>query len=158
MRSLFGLILGAFTMLPIASATPIGTVDIVGLGNVRVTLNSMDFAPLGGGEGTVFITGGTNAYATLIGQQGTIADLNLMTAPPGPPLATPVDPFLELPIAPRFVFALDQILLGGGPSCAVLPAPGFNCTPSNFVPNSPFPADPERWFCGRADEREGHRN
>jgi hypothetical protein len=130
--------LGAIAMLPAAVASPIGTVDFVGIGNIRVTLMDIDFAPPGGGTGTVLVTGGTDDYTSVIGTIGTITDLSLAAAPPGPPLATPVDPFLLLPSAPRFVFTLDQILLGGGPSCAVFPPPGFNCTPSNLVPNSPF--------------------
>jgi len=97
---------------------------------------------LGGGTGTFVVTFGSGSYAALaLGSLGTITDLDVSTAPAGPPLATPIDPFVVAPVAPRFVFNLEQILAGGGADCfAGFPPVGGSCSPNSVVPTgiSPF--------------------
>ena len=124
----------------VASAAPIGTLDIAGLDIVRISATEIDFGPLGGGTGDFIVTGRTGGYLTIPPvSEGDITDLNIATAPPGPPLAVPIDPFILVPVpGALFSFNLEQILLGGGPSCAVAPGVGGSCTPSEIVPNSPF--------------------
>jgi hypothetical protein len=122
------------------SASAIGTLEIAGLGNVSVSASLIDFGGGGPGTGSFFVTSTAGDMTTVpIGSTGTISDLNVATAPPGPPLATPIDPFILTPgVAPLFSYNLEQIFLGGAASCAVLPGIGGSCTPSNLVPNSPF--------------------
>ena len=120
----------------IAHAVPIGTLDIAGFGNVRISATEIDFGPFGGGNGDFFVTSGTVAFASLApGTQGTIADLNIVTAPPGVPLNP--RPFIDVGI---FHFDLRRINSAppGAPSCAVAPPPGQSCFPTEIVPNTPF--------------------
>ena len=120
----------------VASAVPIGTLDIAGLGNVRISATEIDFGPFGGGTGDFVVTAGTQAFSSLaLGTPGEITDLNIATAPPGPPLATPINPFIELP---GFTFNLQRIRTGDGPSCASAPAVGQSCSPTEIVANTPF--------------------
>jgi hypothetical protein len=122
------------------SASAIGTLEIAGVGPVAVSATTIDFSPAGTGTGNFLVTGTAGDMTTVpIGSIGTISDLNVITAPPGGPLATPVDPFILVPgVAPLFSYNLEQIFLGGAPSCAAIPGVGGSCTPSNLVPNSPF--------------------
>ena len=116
---------------------PIGTLDIIGLGNARISATEIDFGPFGGGTGDILVTNGTGSYASLTPgvTEGEITDLNIATAPPGPPLVSPIVPFIVLP---GFTFDLRQIRLGDGPSCAVAPAVGQSCSPTEIVANTPF--------------------
>jgi hypothetical protein len=118
----------------------VGTLDIAGLDVVRISATMIDFGPFGGGNGDFIVVGRTGSYLTIPPiSTGEITDLNIATAPPGPPLATPIDPFIIVPtVAPLFSFNLEQIRLGGGPSCAVAPGVGGSCSPTEIVPNTPF--------------------
>jgi hypothetical protein len=134
-------LLGCFiATLGVVSAAPIGILDIAGLDVVRISTTEIDFGPLGDGTGEFIVTGRTGGYLAIPpASQGEIADLNIATAAPGPPLAVPINPFiLVLEPGALFSFNLEQILVGGGPSCAVAPGIGESCTPSEIVPNSPF--------------------
>jgi len=117
-------------------AVPIGTLDVAGSGNVRISATAIDFGPFGGGTGDFFVTSGTVAFASLTpGTEGEITDLDIATAPPGVTLGTPITPFISLP---NFTFDLRKINLGGGASCAVAPAVGYSCSPIEIVANTPF--------------------
>lgn len=120
------------------SAAPVGTLDIAGLGVVQVFADRIDFSPLGGGTGTFIVTGTDGTFTDVpLGTTGTITDLTLAAQPPGVPIN--LANFMVVPAAgPIFRFSLEQILLGGGPSCAGAPGVGQSCTPSEIVPNSPF--------------------
>jgi hypothetical protein len=122
----------------VASGAPIGTIDIAGLGNVRANLTTIDWHQSIVGSGVFIVTDADGTFASEIGALGRITDLNISTAAPGPPLAIPIDPFIQTPTSPvRFVFNLERIFLGGGAPCTPLPPVGGSCTPSNLVPNSP---------------------
>lgn len=122
------------------SAAPIGILDIAGTANIFVSATAIDFGPPGGGTGTFVVTGATQAFTVLVPgfTQGTITDLTAAGQPAGPPLAVPLNPFVNVPVVPRFVFNLEQIFLGGGPSCVPAPAVGRSCSPIELVPNTPF--------------------
>jgi hypothetical protein len=124
----------------VASAAPIGTLDIAGTDVVRITATMINWGPLGEGTGDFIVTGRSGDYTALPPlAPGEITDLDITTAPPGPPLATPIDPFILVPVpGPMFSFNLERIALGGGPSCTPPPPVGQSCTPSEIVANSPF--------------------
>lgn len=134
--SLTALITAAVT----ASAAPIGTLNIAGLGIVRISATDIDFSPLGGGIGTALLTGATGSFAVVpLGSSVEISDLDITAAPPGPPLPVPINPFLLIPsIGSLFSFTVVQFPLGGGVSCVPPPPVGASCTPTELVPNSPF--------------------
>jgi len=46
-------------------AVPIGTLDVAGSGNVRISATAIDFGPFGGGTGDFFVTNGTVAFSIL---------------------------------------------------------------------------------------------
>ena len=135
------LLAGMALMLPgLLSATAIGTLDITGVGPVRLTASTIDFSPVGGGVGDFAVVAGTGDFSVLsLLSIGTIADLSDPPVTAGPLLAVPVSPFMIVP-SPGTIFAfnLEQILLGGGPPCTPLPGVNDSCTPSELWPNSPF--------------------
>jgi len=139
-RRLLCVIIAAVAMVGAAVAGPIGTLDFAGLGVMRISATEIDFSPLGGGTGDFVVTGVSGVFLALpLGALGEITDLDIVTAPPGAPLGTPVDPFVVVPVpGSLFSFSLGQIPLGGGPSCVPAPAVGQSCTPTEVVPNSPF--------------------
>jgi hypothetical protein len=125
----------------ISFGTAIGTLDIAGLGRMRVSAMEIDFEPLGGGTGLFIVTGVDGDFTVLApgSDTGVITDLNIATAPPGPPLAVPIDPFVIVPVpGVIFSFNLERIPLGGGPSCVPPPPVGGSCSPTEVVPNTPF--------------------
>lgn len=134
--SVTALLMGAIS----ATAAPIGTLNIAGLGIVRISATDIDFSPLGGSIGSALVTGTSGGFMLLpLGSTVEITDLDALVTPPGPPLGVPLDPFLFTPsIGALFSFALGQMPLGGGVSCVPAPAVGSSCTPSELVPNSPF--------------------
>lgn len=136
MTMLAGLVL---TCVPgIVSASPLGTLDISGIGNVRVGVNFIDFAPLGGGTG-VFNVSGTdqNFLGIPLGSLGTIKDLADPPATPGTAILIPS--FITVPTpGTLFTFSLERIFLGGGPACTVAPTVGNSCSPTELVANTPF--------------------
>jgi hypothetical protein len=139
-KGLFMAVLAAIGSVGLATAAPYGVLDIAGVGNVRISASDIDFAPFGQLYGNFIVTNGTGAFSVLgLLDPGKIQDLNIAVAPPGGPLATPVDPFLEAP-SPSVIFSfnLGRILMGGGPSCVPAPSPGNSCTPTEIVANSPF--------------------
>jgi len=115
------------------SASAIGTLDIAGSKQVSVNASTVDF-----GTGPNFtVTFGSGAFSVIpAGTPGTITTLTPINAPPGVPIIPALDPFVLVP--GFFDLNLESVLVGGAPSCAVVPAVGFNCTPSNLVPASPF--------------------
>lgn len=143
-------VLAAGVLASTMSAAPIGTLDISGVGNIFVSATMIDFGPTGSGWGNFIVTGATLGFDTGVDplDPGNIRDLDIATAPPGPPLATPIDPFILVPAAfgppfpgagpAVFSFNLERILLGGGPSCVPSPGVGTSCTPTELVANSPF--------------------
>ena len=134
------LLVALIAAVGVASAAPIGTLDIAGTNTVRISATMIDWGPLGTGFGEFIVTGRTGDFTAIPAlSTGQIADLNIATAPPGPPLATPIDPFILVPFpAVLFSFNLEQIELGGGPSCVPAPGVGQSCTPTEIVANSPF--------------------
>jgi len=136
------LLVGLAVMLPgLLSASPIGTLDIAGLGVVRVSVSTIDFGPTGGGTGVFVVTATDGSFTTVpLGSDGTIVDLANPPVVPGPPLGSPVTPFFFTPATgtPLFAFNLEQVFLGGGTPCTVAPAVGHSCTPSEIVASSPF--------------------
>lgn len=129
-------LLALLAVAGIAHAVPIGTLDIAGFGNVRISATEIDFGPFGGGLGDFFVTAGTVAFASLApGTTGTIADLDIVDAPPGVPLNP--RPFIDVGF---FHFDLRRINSAppGAPSCAVAPVPGQSCFPTEIVANTPF--------------------
>ena len=83
------------TMCGIASATAIGTLNIAGLDNVRVTASTIDFAPLGPAPGPFIVVPSTGDFDAVEFATGAITDLALATATPGSPScrnsSTPAD-------------------------------------------------------------------
>jgi PEP-CTERM motif-containing protein len=138
-----GLLLGILASLAfsaVASAVPVGTLDVAGLGNARISNAGIDFGPLGGPTGNFVVTGGVGSFSVLaLGSQGLITDLSFATTPPGPPIAPALNPFLQVPVpGTTFVLNLQQIALGGGPPCTAPPGVGGSCSPTEIVPNTPF--------------------
>ena len=140
LRARFVGILASIAVASTAHASPIGTIDVAGLGNASVSVATIDFGPPGGGVGAFLVTAGDGSFAVVPpGSVGTIADLDLTLAPPGPPLGTPVTPFLVAPNpGALFAFDLRQIALGGGAPCTVAPGVGGSCSPSEIVANTPL--------------------
>lgn len=93
----------SLAVLPaLAAAEPIvGQIDLSG-NNVHVTGTAIDWFALGGGNGTITVTGTgadpndyfgpSGPYGSLIGEIDTLLDLNLALAPPGDPF-DPIDAF-----------------------------------------------------------------
>ena len=133
-------ILASLALSAIASAAPVGTLDVAGLGVARISNGGIDFGPLGGGTGNFVVTGADGSFTVLaLGSQGLVTDLNFATTSPGPPLASPLTPFLQVPVpGTTFVLNLQQIGLGGGPPCTAPPGAGGSCSPTEIVPNTPF--------------------
>jgi hypothetical protein len=133
-------ILASLALSAVASAAPVGTLDVAGLGNARISNGGIDFGPLGGGTGNLVVTAGDGSFSVLaLGSPGLITDLSFATTTPGPPLVSPMTPFLLAPVAgTTFVLDLRQIALGGGPPCTAPPGVGGSCSPTEIVPNTPF--------------------
>ena len=96
-------ILGLAVVPGIAEAEPIvGTLFLSG-NNVRVSATEIDWFAVGGGVGTIGVTGAAGYFDTmvngghyaagLLGQIDTLTDLSLATSPPGDPLENPIDAF-----------------------------------------------------------------
>jgi PEP-CTERM motif len=116
MRKLIATIFATLSLavLPsLAVAEPIvGQIDLSG-NNVRVTGTTIDWFALGGGTGTIDVTGAvgyfgaTGPYGSLIGEIDTLLDLNLAVAPPGDPF-DPIDEFQTISNT-GLNFTLDRI-------------------------------------------------
>src|SRR5262245_8265884 len=93
----------------VLAAAPVGNYNIAGTSDVQVSSAAIDF-----GTGIFLTTSSTDSFLVIApGTLGTVTNLDLTTAVPGPVLGTPVDPFLAVPAAgPRFTFSLAQIPLG----------------------------------------------
>jgi len=107
----------------LASATPIGTLDIAGLGDAQLHLQLIDFGPgIGLGPSPLVVTGADGSFASVaLGSTGTIADYLDVGAGTS-------DSFVVVPsTSPRFVFDVQVITYGDAPSCAVPPAVGESC-------------------------------
>jgi len=139
-----GLLLGILASLAgsaVASAVPVGTLDVAGLGTARVSANAVDFGPFTSAKGNFVVTGGEYSFSTVpLGSQGVITDLFFNTTPPGPPIPPALAPFLlQVPVpGTTFVLDLRQITLGGGPPCTVPPGVGASCSPTEHLPSTPY--------------------
>lgn len=140
-RRLLGAVLGLAAM---ASAAPIiGVMNVNGgeTGSVRVTLNDIDFQPpLGGGVGGLSVVATASGYFSgMVGDTGTISDLNRFAHPVGTSLF-PTPFMFSFSSTPGLVFYLGTVRAGSYPACVVgvATAIGTNCTPAPGVPGSPF--------------------
>ncbi len=121
-----------------AQAAPLtGSFTIAGLGDVRVSGTSIDWAQAGNifgpTNGDILFVSGTNSFAGLALTQGTIKDLNMATDPVGTPLT--LNNFLTANAQPTWNFQLNFIQPGSGTAAGCTNVPGAVCTP--FV-GSPF--------------------
>jgi hypothetical protein len=109
-----------------AYALPLTTLDIAGLGIVNVTPTLVNFTPIGLPTGNVIVTGGTDNFAAVIGEQGTITDLPVPTPAIPNFLVVPDPPSGALPV---FTFSLGGLNVAGGAICTGGEAVGASCTP-----------------------------
>jgi len=121
----------------LASATPIlGTLNFTG--GATVSLTALDFAPNGGGTGSVRsipgAVGNTGSFAGLTDTSvGAILDRTEGSQPAGVPLNPPngINNYLVFADLPNAIFRLDFVEPGTFTSgqCLVAPAPQQTCTP-----------------------------
>jgi len=106
-------------------------------GSARVTASTLDFLPLGGGEGDFAIDAFTQQgfFVTLAGTTGDIGDLNQGAHPVGSSFSFPL--WMTFDANPAISFRLEFIHPGvfSSAQCGAAPAAGQTCTP---FAGSPF--------------------
>jgi hypothetical protein len=112
-----------------------GSIDDSGVlniaGSVAISFGSIDFYPIGGGNGTFSIFAPeTGIFGPLMGSTGTIKDLNNTTEPVGTTVNVP--DFMTFAGAPNLELTLTEMPAGtfSTTTCGGTPAPGQTCTPA----------------------------
>ncbi len=132
------IIAGLAMMLPeLLGASALGTVEITGAGPARVAGSSIDFSPLGGGEGFFAVTATWEGFTAVpLLSAGVIADQTDSSATYGT-LAVPIYPFIILPYpGGMLAFSLERVAAGVGEPCTVLPGEGGSCAPTELFPHT----------------------
>ncbi len=104
-------------------------------GSVEISFGSIDFYPIGGGNGTFSIFAPeTGIFGPLMGSTGTIKDLNNSTEPVGTTVNVP--DFMTFVGAPNLELTLTELPAGtfSSSSCGLPAAAGQTCTP----PGTPY--------------------
>src|SRR5688572_19373653 len=108
-----------------------GEIEVSGLGPVRVTATTIDWAELGAifgpTDGDVIFAFGDGSFATLTGTFGDIEDLNTTDHPVGVEFTE--ERFIESVLRPDLNFILEFIFQGTGTIAGCTNVAGDVCTP-----------------------------